>query len=259
MRYIFKLCYDGLGPTQIAKKLKAEKVLTPTAYKAQKDGKLLPAEPYKWAQKTVAGILEKLEYIGHTENFKTTSKNYRSKKRVWNDKEKRRIFEDTHPAIVDRHIFETVQEIRKHKRRPTATGKISIFSGKVFCAVCGAKLHFQTSHSHKESQECFVCANYRSNTGTCTGHYIRTVTLNRLVFRHIQGVLSYIQQFEASFVKKEMEKASAERKLSVEKAKVDIVTLKRRDEDLDTLFKRIYEDMVSGRRMSRQQSLICRN
>ena len=134
VRYIFKLCYDGLGPTQIAKKLKAEKVLTPTAYKAQKDGKLLPAEPYKWAQKTVAGILEKLEYIGHTENFKTTSKNYRSKKRVWNDKEKRRIFEDTHPAIVDRHIFETVQEIRKNKRRPTATGKISIFSGKVFCA-----------------------------------------------------------------------------------------------------------------------------
>ena len=166
---------------------------------------------------------------------------------MWNDKENRRIFEDTHPAIVDRHIFETVQEIRKHKRRPTATGKISIFSGKVFCADCGAKLHFQTSHSHKESQECFVCANYRSNTGTCTGHYIRAVTLNRLVFRHIQGVLSYIQQFEASFVKKEMEKANAERKLSVEKAKVDIVTLKRRDEDLDTLFKRIYEDMVSGR------------
>ena len=32
------------------------------------------------------------------------------------------------------------------------------------------------------------------------------------VFRHIQGVLSYIQQFEASFVKKEMEKANAERK-----------------------------------------------
>ena len=78
MRYIFKLCYDGLGPTQIAKKLKVEKVLIPTAYKTQKDGKLLPAEPYKWAQKTVAGILEKLEYIGHTENFKTTSKNYLS-------------------------------------------------------------------------------------------------------------------------------------------------------------------------------------
>ena len=153
----------------------------------------------------------------------------------------------THPAIVDRHIFETVQEIRKHKRRPTATGKISIFSGKVFCADCGAKLHYCTANAFKANQDFFVCANYRSNTGTCTGHYIQAVTLNRLVFRHIQGVLSYIQQFEASFVKKEMEKANTERKLSVEKAQVDIVTLKRRDEDLDTLFKRIYEDMVSGR------------
>ena len=36
-------------------------------------------------------------------------------------------------------------------------------------------------------------------------------------------------------------------RMSVDKAKVDIVTLKRRDEDLDILFKRIYEDMVSGR------------
>ncbi len=247
VRYIFRLCCDGYGPTQIAKRLRAEKVLTPTAYKAQKSGKLLPSEPYKWAQKTVAGILEKVEYLGHTENFKTASKNYRSKKRVPNAKENRKLFENTHPAIVDKNTFDTVQEIRRNRRRPTATGKISIFSGKVFCADCGAKLHFQTSHYHKESQECFVCANYRSNTGTCTGHYIRAVTLNKLVFRHILGVLSYVQQFEAVFVKREKEKANAERMMSVEKAKVDIVTLKRRDEDLDTLFKRIYEDMVAGR------------
>lgn len=247
VRYIFKLCCDGYGPTQIAKRLRAEKVLTPTAYKAQKSGNLLPSEPYKWAQKTVAGILEKVEYLGHTENFKTVSKNYRSKKRVPNAKENRKLFENTHPAIVDKNTFDTVQEIRRNKRRPTATGKISIFSGKVFCADCGAKLHFQTSHYHKESQECFVCANYRSNTGTCTGHYIRAVTLNKLVFRHILGVLSYVQQFEAVFVKQEKEKANAERMMSVEKAKVDIVTLKRRNEDLDTLFKRIYEDMVAGR------------
>ena len=133
VRYIFKLCYDGLGPTQIAKKLKVEKVLTPTAYKTQKDGKLLPAEPYKWAQKTVAGILEKLEYIGHTENFKTTSKNYRSKKRVWNEKENCRIFEDTHPAIVDRHIFRERYSVRTVEQncttaRQTLSRKIRIFS-----------------------------------------------------------------------------------------------------------------------------------
>lgn len=247
VRYIFELCCNGYGPTQIVKRLQREKVLTPTAYYTQKKGKLLPPEPFKWAQKTVAGILERMEYIGHTENFKTTSKNYRSKKRVWNDKENRKIFENTHPAIIDVHTFETVQEIRKHKRRPTATGKISIFSGKVFCVDCGAKLYYCTGNDFKETQDFFVCANYRSNTGTCTGHYIRAVTLNRLVFRHIQNVLSYIQQFEASFVKKEKEKAELQHQMSLDKARVDIVTLRRRDEDLDTLFKRIYEDMVGGR------------
>ncbi len=247
VRYIFELCCNGYGPTQIAKRLQREKVLTPTAYYAQNKGELLPPEPFKWAQKTVAGILGRMEYIGHTENFKTSSKNYRSKKRVWNDKENRKIFENTHPAIIDTHTFDTVQEIRKHKRRPTATGKISIFSGKVFCADCGAKLHYNTSNYHNETQDCFVCSNYRSNTGTCTIHYIRAVTLNRLVFRHIQNVLSYIQQFEASFVKKEKEKAELQHQMSLDKARVDIVTLRRRDEDLDTLFKRIYEDMVSGR------------
>ena len=247
VRYIFKLCISGLGPTQIAKRLTTDKVLTPTAYKAQKNGELLPSNPFKWAQKSVASILERVEYIGYTENFKTTSKNYRSKKRVWNNKEDRKVFEDTHPAIVDKHTFDTVQEIRKHKRRPTATGKISIFAGKVFCADCGAKLHYCTANAFNDNQDFFVCANYRSNTGTCTGHYIRAVTLNRIVFQHIKNVLSYIQQFEASFVKKEREKAEKQHVLSVDKAKVDIVTLKRRDEDLDTLFKRIYEDMVSGR------------
>ncbi|MBP3627019.1 MAG: recombinase family protein [Clostridia bacterium] len=247
VRYIFKLCIDGFGPTQIAKRLTKEKVLTPMAYKAQKTGELLPQNPFKWAQNTVARILERMEYIGHTENFKTTSKNYRSKKRVWNDKENRRVFEDTHPAIVDKHTFETVQEIRKHKRRPTATGKISIFAGKVFCADCGAKLHYCTANAFNDNQDFFVCANYRSNTGTCTGHYIRAVTLYRMVFQHTKNVLSYIQQFEASFVRKECEKADMQHRMSVDKAKVDIVTLKRRDEDLDTLFKRIYEDMVSGR------------
>ncbi len=247
VRYIFKLCCDGLGPTQIANRLRREQVLTPTAYKAQQRGELLPERPFQWAQKTVSGILDKVEYLGHTENFKTASKNYRSKKRVKTAKEERKLFRDTHPAIVDEHTFQVVQEIRAHRHRPTATGKVSIFSGKVFCADCGAKLQYNTANSFSANQDFFNCGNYRSNTGTCTAHFIRAVTLEKIVLAHLKRVLAYIQQFETSFVKREMEKANLKRQTSVEKAKLDIVTLKRRDEDLDVLFKRIYEDMVAGR------------
>lgn len=247
VRHIFELCVNGLGPTQIAKRLTAERVLTPTAYQAQKAGKLLPKEPYKWAQKTVVGILERIEYAGHTENFKTVAKNYRLKKRSPNAKENRLLFRDTHSAIIDQYTYDLVQEIRSHRRRPTATGKVSIFSGKVFCADCGAKLHYCTASNFKPTQDHFTCANYRSNTGSCSAHFIRAVTLERLVFGHIKNVLAFIQQFEESFVRREIAKASEEHREAVERAKVDIVTLQRRDEDLNVLFKRTYEDMVSGR------------
>lgn len=247
VRYIFQLCVKGLGPTQIAKRLQAERILTPTAYWNQQKGLDLPLYPYTWVNETISRILEKIDYTGCTENFKTTSKNYRSKKRIDNPKEKRLIFENTQPAIIDKTTFDTVQEIRKHKRKPTATGKLSLFSGKVFCADCNSKLYYCTTNDFDESKDFFTCANYRSNTGSCSAHYIRNVTLYKLVFQHIKNVLTYIQQFEHTFVKKEIEKANEKHYDQVRKAKKDIINLQTRNDNLDTLFKRLYEDMVSGR------------
>ena len=247
IRKIFNLCANGLGPLQIAKRLRAEEVLIPTAYYAQRDGKLYERDPFNWDQKTVAGILDRVEYLGHTVNFKTTSKNYKSKKRIQNPPEKQMIFKNTHPAIINEELFETVQKIREGKRRPTATGKMSLLSGKVFCADCESKLHYCTTNGFEAKQDFFTCANYRSNMGSCSAHYIRNVTLCNMVFKHIKKMLVYVQQFEETFVRDQMERLDNAMAMSISKAKVDVVTLRRRDEDLNTLFKRLYEDMVSGR------------
>ena len=247
VRKIFDLCANGFGPLQIAKRLRAEEVLIPTAYYAQRDGKLYERDPFNWDQKTVAGILERVEYLGHTVNFKTTSKNYKSKKRIQNPSEKQLIFKNTHPAIISEELFETIQKIREGKRRPTATGKMSLLSGKVFCADCESKLHYCTTNGFEAKQDFFTCANYRSNMGSCSAHYIRNVTLCNMVFKHIKKMLVYVQQFEESFVRDQMERLDNAMAMSISKAKIDVVTLRRRDEDLNTLFKRLYEDMVSGR------------
>ena len=247
VRKIFDLCANGFGPLQIAKRLRAEEVLIPTAYYAQRDGKLYERDPFNWDQKTVAGILERVEYLGHTVNFKTTSKNYKSKKRIQNPPEKQLIFKNTHPAIISEELFETVQKIREGKRRPTATGKMSLLSGKVFCADCESKLHYCTTNGFEAKQDFFTCANYRSNMGSCSAHYIRNVTLCNMVFKHIKKMLVYVQQFEETFVRDQLERLDNAMAISISKAKVDVVTLRRRDEDLNTLFKRLYEDMVSGR------------
>jgi len=247
VRKIFDLCANGFGPLQIAKRLRAEGVLIPTAYYAQRDGKLYERDPFNWDQKTVAGILERVEYLGHTVNFKTTSKNYKSKKRIQNPPEKQLIFKNTHPAIISEELFETVQKIREGKRRPTATGKMSLLSGKVICADCKSKLHYCTTNGFEARQDFFTCANYRSNMGSCSAHYIRNVTLCNMVFKHIKKMLVYVQQFEEAFVRDQMDRLDNAMAMSISKAKVDVVTLRRRDEDLNTLFKRLYEDMVSGR------------
>ncbi len=247
VKKVFKLCIGGKGPSQIAKQLKADKVLIPSAYFAQMEGKPYSGNPYKWDHATVIRMLEREEYLGHTINFRTSNKAYNSRKRVNNPKEKQMVFLNTHPAIIDEQTFEAVRKIREHKRRPIKTGKVSLFSGKVFCADCGAKLYYCTTHYFDESRDFFTCSQYRSNTGSCTVHYIRQQTLYELVFRHIKSMLVYVQQFEEAFVCREIEKADQERQISISNAKKEIVSLHKRDEELDILFKRTYEDMVSGR------------
>ena len=247
VKYIFQLCLEGLGPDQIAKRLKKEQIIRPSAHFEKKRSNHFPINSYEWDKRTVAFILEHIDYTGCTENFKSCTKSYRSKKRIATPKESRLVFEDTQEAIIDKETFDAVQQIRKNKRRPTITGKLSIFSGKVFCADCGAKLHYCTTNSFEPKQDHFTCANYRSNTGTCSAHFIRNVVLCELVLRHIKNVVSYLQQFESAFVQEVLDKANEEHEFSVQKAKKDVVVLKSRFENLDLLFKRLYEDMVAKR------------
>ncbi len=247
VRKIFKFCVGGFGPAQIAKALKEENILTPAAYVAEKAGKPYKGNPYKWDHATIGRILERLEYLGHTVNFRTTNKSPKSSKRVNNLVEKQMVFLNTHPAIVDENSYEIVQKIRENKRRPTATGKVSIFSGKVFCADCGSKLYYCTTKDFDASKDFFNCSQYRKDTSTCTVHYIRQQTLANLVFKHIKGMLTYVQQFEEAFVSHEIEKADRVRERTIANARKEIASLKERDKTLDLIFKRTYEDMVTGR------------
>ena len=247
---IFSLCMDGLGPMQIAKRLRAAQVLTPTAYKLEKG---LPSRghprenPCAWDDKLVAKILERMEYTGCTVNFKCSKKSYKSKKRVQNPPEKWKVFPDTHPAIIDKETWERVQELRKNKRRPTKTGKQNMFSGLVYCADCGAKLHYCTTASFEDRQNHFRCANYKSNTGTCSAHFIREVVLSDIVLEHLRQTVRYVQAHEAEFVQDVMDKSMADQKKEVAQKRRELAQAERRITDLDVLFQRIYEDNISGK------------
>ena len=134
VRQIFAWCVEGLGPTQIAKRLKAAKVMTPTEHWSSVGKKCSkpPAVPYNWCSATVADILSKQEYCGDTINFRYTTRSFKNKKKLERPQEEWKVFSDTHPAIIDRETFRLVQELRQHRRRPTKTGIVSPFSGLLY-------------------------------------------------------------------------------------------------------------------------------
>lgn len=250
VKRIFDLCMEGRGPSQIANQLKADKVLTPVAYKKQQGRKTPhpdPETPYSWESSTVADILERREYTGCTVNFKTYTNSIWDKKRRENPTEKQAVFPGTHEAIVEMDVFEKVQEIRQQRHRRTRTGRSSMFSGLVFCSDCGSKLYYGATNNYKPENAFFDCSLHWKRKDKCGTHYISEKVLSRLVLKHIQAVTEYILRYESHF------RAVMERRLrleSDEKIRADRKKLERGEKriaELKRLFVKIYEDNASGR------------
>ena len=246
VKRIFDLCVAGNGPMRIAKILKADKVLTTRAYYAKKKGKALPDDPYHWNENSVVGILERMDYCGHTINFKSYSKSHKLKKRIPTPKEQQAVFRNTHEAIVEEAVFERVQELRANKRRPTKAERQGLFSGLVFCAECGSKLHFATCKSFDGSQDHYRCANYKSNTGTCSAHFIREEMLKKFVLQRIFDVTALFFDDVSSFLETVQKQRFEEMEKEVRRQKQDMAQAEKRIAELDRIFKRIYEDDISG-------------
>lgn len=251
VKRIFALCLDGYGPSQIARILKEDKVITPTIH-FQQTGRATrntpPDNPYNWTGDTIADILERPEYQGHTVNFKTYKQSYKSKKTCYNPEEKWLVFENTHEAIINADTWARVQELRKNKRRPTRTGKTNMFSGIVRCADCGEKLYYCTSKNFEARQDHFVCSTSRlKGKEICSTHFIRAVVLEQGVLAHMRLTIACVANHEEQFQKAMGAKQKAEAKKELAAKRRQLTQAERRIEELDRLFKRIYEDNANGK------------
>ena len=252
VRRVFRMTLDGYGTEQIATIFSEEKILTPIAYWREKGvnrpGKSKLRGPYMWNSSTITHILSLQEYCGDILNFKTYSKSYKNKKRLANDRENWVIFQDVHEPIIERAVFEQVQQKRgKIRKRRTHEGERNMFSGLLVCADCGHNLHFHFNQGNPDIKY-FNCSNYKGNRGTCTStHYVRVDFLEQVVLGEIRRLTKFASQFEDEFVKAvighSQQAEATDRKLKEKELKA----LQVRDEELDGLFERIYEDNVSGK------------
>ena len=252
VRRIYSMTLEGYGTEQIATQLERDEILTPRAYWLKKGikrpgkGKQQPAT--KWNSSTVTKILSLQEYCGDILNFKTYSKSYKNKKRLENDRENWVIFKDVHEPIIERSVFEQVQQKRgKIRKRRTNEGEHNMFSGLLVCADCGSNLHFHFNQGNPEIKY-FNCSNYKGNRGNCTStHYVRVDFLEQVVLGEIRRLTKFASLYEDEFLKAvighSQQAAETDRKLKEKELKA----LLARDEELDGLFERIYEDNVSGK------------
>ena len=250
VKRIFDLCMEGRGPMQIANQLKADKVLTPSSYRALQGIKTpnkKPEDPYDWHSSTVVAILERREYTGCTVNFKTYTNSIWDKKQRDNLLEKQAIFPNTHEAIIEEAVFEKVQQVRQQRHRKTRTGRSSIFSGLVYCADCGEKLYYGATNNYRPEGAFFDCSLHWKHKDKCGTHYIRETVLSRLVLKHIQAVTGYILRHEAHFrtVMEEQLRLESGEQIRIRRKRLE--RNENRIAELKRLFIRIYEDNASGR------------
>lgn len=192
-------------------------------------------------------MLTRLEYTGCTVNFKTTKKSYKCKKTVYNPREEWVVFKGTHEPIVNESDFELVQEIISKKRKVQKSGEPSPFSSKVYCADCGAKMYLCRSKSLNEDQEHLKCGRYAKDKDDCTAHFIRTIVLKSIVITEINRLLTEIHDNVEEFIQRAMEKSNKDHLSDLKKAKKTLSDNEKRISELDRLFKRLYEDNVSGK------------
>lgn len=250
VQQIFALCVSGMGPTQIAKWLEKHEIYNPTAYSQAKGRPVTnkpTANPYKWTNETVSRTLERIEYLGHTVNFKTRKQSYKSKKKLWNDPSEWVIFENTQPPIVEESVFLIVQNIRRSRRRPTKMGDMGIFSGLLYCAECGGKMYQCRATNFTEEQKYFICSTYRKGKDLCTTHSIKNVVLHEIVLRNLREAIEYVTQYEAEFIQEAADSRLRERDAEFSRKRETLSRAESRIAELDNLFKHLYEDNVTGK------------
>ena len=260
VRRIFAMCAGGNGPSQIARILKKEQVLTPTMYAYTRYGMnhtcLDTAHPYNWSDSAIANLLENEIYLGNTVNMKYSTKSYKDKRRVEHSREECLVFKDTHPALITQEVWDIVQRVRKNRRRPTKMEEQNKYSGLVFCADCGSNMVLHRARTMSASYNHFTCRTYKKDGESCTGHYIRECVLDEVVLKDLRRVTAMARERPEEFAAYIGSRQSAEIQREIRKQEKELAAMRKRKAELDTIFKKLYEDSVLSRITTEQFQML---
>ena len=267
VRRIYRLCVEGYGIGDIAKILREDKIETPSYYWGSRGignwkTRYSVDRPYDWTMSTVADILARIEYMGHTVNFRTHSSDYKERRIIKNPKEEWKIFENTHEAIIDKETWELVQRLRGTPKRHDFAETPNPLTGILFCADCGAKLYNNTEKARAMREgktpdpqtgyynsDHYDCKNYKLSRvrekTTCTTHYINTKSLIRLILETLKLVSEYAIANKEEFAQKVRDLSMQKQFESLKEQKALLAKKEKRYGELKGLVKKLYESYAT--------------
>ena len=188
-------------------------------------------------------------YLGHTVGLQITSLSYKNKKLVRRPENEQIVVEDTHPALVSQELWDIMQDVRQHKKRiPKQMEEPNIFSGLAFCADCGKPMVLHRASTMKKTRYNFTCYTYGKWGKTeCSPHHIREDELCKIVLDDLQRVTHFARMKERQFAAYINQKDSKELNREMNAVQKELDAMRKRDRELSTLFKRLYEDHVLQR------------
>ena len=260
VKRIFALCAAGNGPSRIATILTKEKVFCPSYYAYQKYGLTHSAlditKPYHWSDSAVANLLENEIYLGNTVNYRFSTKSYKDKRKIEHPREECLVFENTHPAIISKEVWDIVQRVRKNKRRRTKMDEQNKYSGLVICADCGKTMVLHRAHTMSADYNHFTCRTYKKDGEACTAHYIRECILDEIVQEDLRRVTAEARAHPQKFAEYLNSKQSAELQKEIRRLEKEKAAMQKRKAELDAIFKKLYEDSVLGRITAEQFQML---
>ena len=278
VRRIFHLSAEGKGPQVIARILMADKVERPSYYLARRGRGTCQSQtdmsrPYDWTATTIAEMLAKPEYMGHTVNFRAYKPSYKDKKMIKRPSEEWLIFENTHEAIVDPETWKLAQRSRQTVRRTDTTGEANPLTGLMFCADCGGRMynHKNGGRALKEGWEpdpdsgLYPSDNYNCSTYVLTGkhserkccsHYITTRAVRALILDTIRTVSAYAVSDEKAFVEKIRTASQIRQDNAAKELKRKLTRDRKRSAELDGLIKKLYESYATGKMPEKRYEIL---
>jgi site-specific DNA recombinase len=199
VKRIFDEYLSGKSLNDIKKGLEKDKIRTVTGNS-------------KWHSNSIKYILKNEKYCGDLILQKTVIVNYLTQKKKRNEGEVPIYkFENHHEPIVSKEDFSRVQEIMENRAKEYGNipgnrskyGRRYVFSGKIYCGVCGAVFKRRTWNSKsKNKQIVWQCSSYiNEGKSFCSMKAVDDVTLKAVFVRVFNKIYDDKEHIFKTFIK----------------------------------------------------------